>query len=161
MTGRQNGDQMRPRTFSMLVLVLSMKWIMVVFPISLIGMLLMPIFAPNALSTVPEWVFPTVVMVAPLALALISASWLWRRGGTVSGVVGPRIGGPFWLFSAVLNRWLYLIVLPVLILVVVLLVKLAPGVLATISPRVIPTIGIGVVLLLLGLKLAEGIRRWR
>jgi hypothetical protein len=157
MTERQNGDQMQPRTFSTLVLVLSMKWVMIVFPIALIGMLLMP-FVPNALSTVPEWVFPTVLLVAPLALALISACWQWRRGSTVSAVIKPRIGGPMWLFSALLNRWLYLIVLPVFILVIVLLGKFAPDVLATISPRPIFAIGIGVIVLLLGLRLAEGIR---
>jgi len=66
-----------------------------------------------------------------------------------------------WLFSAVLNRLLYLIVLPVLILVIVLLGRFVPGALAMISSQLIFTIGIGVVLLLLGLRLAEGIRRLR
>jgi hypothetical protein len=57
-----------------------------------------------------------------------------------------------------LNRWLYLIVFPIFILVLALLGKFAPGVLAAISPRLIFAIGIGMALLLLGLRLAGAIR---
>ncbi|HLY00993.1 MAG TPA: hypothetical protein VKR56_00700 [Candidatus Cybelea sp.] len=160
MTEQPNDDRMRPPTFFTLFMVLSMKWVMIVFPAAIIVIIVMPIFLPNTLSAAPQWVMPVIAGVAPFALGLISATWPWRRG-TVSAVAGPRIGGPMWLFSAVLNRLLYLIVLPVLILVIVLLGRFVPGALAMISSQLIFTIGIGVVLLLLGLRLAEGIRRLR
>jgi hypothetical protein len=61
------------------------------------------------------------------------------------------------LFSALASRWLYLIVLPVFIVVVVLL-----GAIGVVVPsRLIFVIGLGVVLLLLGLRLADGLRRLR
>ena len=137
MTGRPNDDLMRPRSFFTLFVVSSMKWLMVAFPAAIIVIIVLPIFAPKALSATPQWTMPVIAMVAPFALGLISAGWLWRRGGTVNAVEGPRIGSPNWLFSAVLNRWLYLIVLPAFILVIALLGKFAPGVLATISLRLI------------------------
>jgi hypothetical protein len=148
---------MPPPRFFQLFLVLSMKWLMIVFPVGVIAIMGMPIFAPNALSTVPEWVMPVIGMAAPFALGLISASWLWRRGATVSAVTEPRSDGPTWLSSAMLNRWLYLIALPVFIFAIVLLGRFG----VVVPSRLIPAIGIGVVLLLLGLKLVDGIRRFR
>lgn len=136
-------------------MVSSMKWVMVVFPAAIFAIIFVPMIAPNALSAAPQWVIPVVAMVAPLALGLISASWLWWRGGTVSAVVGPPSGGKMWLSSLVLTRWLYLIILPVFIIVIVLLVKFAPGVLSTIPLRVIPAFALGVAVLLLALRSAD------
>ena len=161
MSERPNDDQTRPRKFFALFVVSSMKWFMIAFPAGFMVMLLMLTFWPNAASTVPWWVVPAVVMAAPLGLGLLSASRQWRRDGTAGAVTELRIGGPMWLFSAVLSRWLYLIALPVFIIAIVLLGTFAPRVLTAIPIRLIPAIGIGVVVLLLGLKLAEGIRQLR
>jgi len=133
-------------------MVLSMKWVMIVFPAALIVMFLIPIFVPNALSATPGWVGPVIAGVASFGLGLISASWLWRRGGTVSAVTEPRSDGPTWLFSAVISRWSYLIVLPVFILAVVLLGRFG----VVVPSRLIFAIGLGVLLLLLGLRFADG-----
>lgn len=152
---------MRPRSFFALFMVLSMKWVMVVFPAAIFVIIFMPMIAPNALSAAPQWVMPVVAMVAPLVLGLISASWVWWRGGTVSAVVGPPSGGTIWLSSVVFTRWLYLIVLPVSIVVIMLLGKFAPGVLTAIPLRIIPVIAIGAAVLFLALRSADVIRRWR
>lgn len=127
---------------------------MVLFPATLIAIVLMPMFGSNALSTAPAWEVVTIATATPLALGLVSAFWQRRRGGTVNTAIEPGMDRPLWLFSAAVNRWLYLVALPVFIVVVVLL-----GMLGVVIPsRLIFAIGLGVVLLLLGVRLAEGIR---
>lgn len=157
MTERPNGDQSRSRKFFTLFVSFSMKWLMIVFPAALIVTFLIPLFVPNALSALPEWLGPMIVAMVPLALGLISSWWLWRRGGAVSTVTGSRGDGPTWLFSAVANRWFYLIVLPVVILAMVILGKFG----VVVQSRLVFVITLGAVLLLLGLRLADGVRRLR
>ena len=62
-----------------------------------------------------------------------------------------------WFSSAVVTRWVYLIVLPVFILAIVLLDRFG----VVVPSRLVFAFGIGAVLLLLGLRLADGIRRFR
>lgn len=66
-----------------------------------------------------------------------------------------------WLSSVVLTRWFYLIILPFFLIVTVLLGKFAPGVLTAIPLRIIPVVALGVAVLLLALRSADVIRRWR
>lgn len=157
MTERPDGAQNGSRRFFTLFVSLSMKWVMIVFPAALIVTFLMPLFVPNALSVLPEWLGPVIVAVVPFALGLISAWRLWRRGGAVSAVTGSRADGPTWLSSAVVNRWFYLIVLPVVILAMVILGKFG----VVVQSRLVFVIALGAVLLLLGLRLADGVRRLR
>jgi hypothetical protein len=72
-------------------------------------------------------------------------------------VTEPRGDGPTWLISAVITRWLCLIVLPVVILAVVLLGRFG----VVLPSRLILAIGLGVVPLVLGMRLADGVRRLR
>jgi hypothetical protein len=157
MIERLNGDRARPRKFFTLFIVLSMKWVVVAFPATLIVGLLLATFAPSALSAGPPWAMPVIVGTIPFALGLVSACWVWRRGGALSGATEPQIDRPIWLFSAVTNRWLFLIVMPLFIIVVMVLGRFG----VAIPSRVVFMIGLGVVLLLLGLRLADGVRRLR
>lgn len=138
-----------------------MKWVMIVFPVAIFTGISLQMIAPNTLSATPEWVLPVVAGAAPFVLGLISAIWVrWRRG-TVSVAAGPRIGGTMWLFPAVLTRWLYLIILPAFIVVFVLLGKFAPGVLTAIPTRLFNVVILAAVVLLIGLRFADGVRRLR
>jgi hypothetical protein len=152
---------MQPRGFSVSFIVLSTKWLAITFPATIAAIPLGDLFAPSAFSRMPGWVLPVVAVAAPLVLGLISACVLWRRGVAATAETVPQSVVTPWLSSAIVTRWLYLIVLPIFIVGAVLLGTFAPGVFAAIPSRFIVAIPMLVVLPLVALRIAAGVGLFR